>query len=76
MRYETAILIDFIKLNSELKRLIFEWRNSKFVASKMVNKRINLKQHLNFLKSLSHDKTRKYYLITAVMGGCDAMLGL
>lgn len=56
-------LKNFISLNkSELKELL-KWRNDKSVASFMKTQNISLKEHLNFVKSLKNDPSKRYFVV-------------
>ncbi|EHH4696793.1 UDP-4-amino-4,6-dideoxy-N-acetyl-beta-L-altrosamine N-acetyltransferase, partial [Campylobacter upsaliensis] len=54
-------LRNFISLNeNELKELL-KWRNS--VGNFMKTQNISLKEHLNFVKSLKNDASRRYFVV-------------
>ncbi|ELU6581768.1 UDP-4-amino-4,6-dideoxy-N-acetyl-beta-L-altrosamine N-acetyltransferase [Campylobacter upsaliensis] len=54
-------LRNFISLNeNELKELL-KWRNS--VGNFMKTQNISLKEHLNFVKSLKNDASRRYFVL-------------
>lgn len=62
-------IIDKIKLvnfkdftKSEIE-LVYKWRNDPKIAKYMVNKHIDLKEHLSFIKSLKNSSDKRYFLV-------------
>lgn len=57
------MLKEFTKLNYEEKLMILGWRNHPETSKFMINKQVELKEHLNFINSLLNNKTKKYFLV-------------
>jgi UDP-4-amino-4,6-dideoxy-N-acetyl-beta-L-altrosamine N-acetyltransferase len=57
------MLKNFIQLNYDEKLMILEWRNHSETSKFMLNKKIELKEHLDFINSLKENKTKLYFLI-------------
>jgi UDP-4-amino-4,6-dideoxy-N-acetyl-beta-L-altrosamine N-acetyltransferase len=57
------MLKEFIKLSYDEKLMILEWRNHPEISQFMINKKVNLNEHLNFIDSLKNNKTKKYFLV-------------
>ena len=57
------MLKEFIKLNYDEKLMILEWRNHPNISKFMINKKVGLDEHLNFINSLKKSKTKKYFLV-------------
>ena len=62
-------IIDKIKLvnfkdftKSEIE-LVYKWRNDPKIAKYMVNKHIDLKEHLSFIKSVKNSSDKRYFLV-------------
>lgn len=43
--------------------LVLSWRNEPKIATFMKNKKIDLKEHLEFCENLKRDKAKKYFLV-------------
>ncbi len=54
---------EFTKLSYEEKLMILEWRNHSNISQFMINKKVNLNEHLNFIDSLKTNKSKKYFLV-------------
>jgi UDP-4-amino-4,6-dideoxy-N-acetyl-beta-L-altrosamine N-acetyltransferase len=57
------MLKNFIQLNYDEKLMILEWRNHSETSKFMINKKVELKEHLNFINSLKENKTKLYFLV-------------
>ncbi len=57
------MLKNFIQLDYDEKLMILEWRNHSETSKFMINKKIELKEHLNFINSLKENKTKLYFLV-------------
>ena len=57
------ILKNFTRLNLKEKKRILTWRNHKNVIKFMKTKKISIKTHLEFIKSLKNDKTKRYFVV-------------
>ena len=57
------MLKNFIQLDYDEKLMILEWRNHSETSKFMINKKIQLKEHLNFINSLKENKTKLYFLV-------------
>ena len=57
------MLKNFIQLDYDEKLMILEWRNHSETSKFMLNKKIELKEHLNFINSLKENKTKLYFLV-------------
>ena len=57
------MLKNFIIVNYDEKLMILEWRNHSETSKFMLNKKIELKEHLDFINSLKENKTKLYFLI-------------
>ena len=57
------MLKNFIQLDYDEKLMILEWRNHSEISKFMINKKIKLKEHLNFINSLKENKTKLYFLV-------------
>ena len=57
------MLKNFIQLNYDEKLMILEWRNHPSISKWMINKKVKLKEHLNFINSLKENKTKLYFLV-------------
>ena len=57
------MLKNFIQLDYDEKLMILEWRNHSETSKFMINKKIKLKEHLNFINSLKENKTKLYFLV-------------
>jgi UDP-4-amino-4,6-dideoxy-N-acetyl-beta-L-altrosamine N-acetyltransferase len=57
------MLKNFIQLNYDEKLMILEWRNHSEISKFMINKKVELKEHLNFINSLKENKTKLYFLV-------------
>ena len=57
------MLKNFIQLNYDEKLMILEWRNHSETSKFMINKKVELKEHLNFINSLKENKTKLYFLL-------------
>tara|TARA_A100001015_G_scaffold32141_1_gene35724 strand:+ start:1070 stop:1618 length:549 start_codon:yes stop_codon:yes gene_type:complete len=56
--------IKFEKIFPKNYKLIFDWRNTKFIREKMLNpKKISYKEHLYWCKNLKKDKYNQSYII-------------
>ena len=55
------MLKNFIQLNYDEKLMILEWRNHSETSKFMLNKKIELKEHLDFINSLKENKTKLYF---------------
>jgi UDP-4-amino-4,6-dideoxy-N-acetyl-beta-L-altrosamine N-acetyltransferase len=60
------MLKEFTKLSYEEKLMILEWRNHSETSKFMINKKVELNEHLNFINSLKENKTKKYFLVDDV----------
>ena len=61
---EEYLLIDFVDLNMDEKRMVLDWRNDSSIRKWMNNQEeITLEKHLNFLDSLKDDDTKRYFLV-------------
>ena len=57
-------LINFTKTSREEKEMILLWRNTQEIREWMHTKEpISLRDHLAFINSLSHTKTKEYFLL-------------
>ncbi|EAH5992037.1 UDP-4-amino-4,6-dideoxy-N-acetyl-beta-L-altrosamine N-acetyltransferase [Campylobacter jejuni] len=54
---------DFITLNLDKLKLVWQWRNDESVGQFMLNKSIKFKEHLNFIEQLKTSKDKKYFLL-------------
>ncbi|EIT7846424.1 UDP-4-amino-4,6-dideoxy-N-acetyl-beta-L-altrosamine N-acetyltransferase [Campylobacter coli] len=54
---------DFITLNLDKLKLVWQWRNDESVGQFMLNKSIKFEEHLNFIKQLKTSKDKKYFLL-------------
>ncbi|HEA8077179.1 TPA: UDP-4-amino-4,6-dideoxy-N-acetyl-beta-L-altrosamine N-acetyltransferase [Campylobacter jejuni] len=54
---------DFITLNLDELKLIWQWRNDKNIGQFMLNKSIKFEEHLNFIKQLKTSRSKKYFLL-------------
>ncbi|ECP7274822.1 UDP-4-amino-4,6-dideoxy-N-acetyl-beta-L-altrosamine N-acetyltransferase [Campylobacter jejuni] len=54
---------DFITLNLDELKLIWQWRNDESINQFMLNKSIKFEEHLNFIKQLTTSKSKKYFLL-------------
>ncbi len=64
MLNKDIILINFIDLSMEEKRMILSWRNNKLIREWMYNQEeISLEEHLKFIESLKIDDTKLYFLV-------------
>jgi UDP-4-amino-4,6-dideoxy-N-acetyl-beta-L-altrosamine N-acetyltransferase len=43
--------------------MILKWRNHPEISQFMINKKVELNEHLNFIDSLKENKTKKYFLV-------------
>ena len=57
------MLKNFIQLNYDEKLIILEWRNHSETSKFMINKKVDLEEHLNFINSLKENKTKLYFLV-------------
>ena len=57
------MLKNFIQLNYDEKLMILEWRNHSETSKFMINKKVDLEEHLNFINSLKENKTKLYFLV-------------
>ena len=57
------MLKNFIQLDYDEKLMILEWRNHPSISEWMINKKVELKEHLNFINSLKENKTKLYFLV-------------
>jgi len=57
------MLKNFIQLDYDEKLMILEWRNHSETSKFMINKKVELKEHLNFINSLKENKTKLYFLV-------------
>ncbi|EJE1649208.1 UDP-4-amino-4,6-dideoxy-N-acetyl-beta-L-altrosamine N-acetyltransferase, partial [Campylobacter coli] len=51
---------DFITLNLDKLKLVWQWRNDESVGQFMLNKSIKFEEHLNFIEQLKTSKDKKY----------------
>lgn len=56
-------LKNFTELNLAEIYLVLAWRNDIKIASFMKTNNISLKRHLQFLKELKEDESKKYFLV-------------
>ncbi|EAJ2974444.1 UDP-4-amino-4,6-dideoxy-N-acetyl-beta-L-altrosamine N-acetyltransferase [Campylobacter jejuni] len=54
---------DFITLNLDKLKLVWQWRNDESVGQFMLNKSIKFEEHLNFIEQLKTSKDKKYFLL-------------
>ncbi|RTJ43012.1 UDP-4-amino-4,6-dideoxy-N-acetyl-beta-L-altrosamine N-acetyltransferase [Campylobacter jejuni] len=54
---------DFITLNLDELKLIWQWRNDESISQFMLNKSIKFEEHLNFIEQLKTSKDKKYFLL-------------
>ncbi|ECL4335892.1 UDP-4-amino-4,6-dideoxy-N-acetyl-beta-L-altrosamine N-acetyltransferase [Campylobacter jejuni] len=54
---------DFITLNLDKLKLVWQWRNDENVGQFMLNKSIKFEEHLNFIEQLKTSKDKKYFLL-------------
>lgn len=54
---------DFITLNLDELKLIWQWRNDENIGQFMLNKSIKFEEHLNFIKQLKTSRSKKYFLL-------------
>jgi UDP-4-amino-4,6-dideoxy-N-acetyl-beta-L-altrosamine N-acetyltransferase len=57
------MLQEFTKLSYKEKLMILKWRNHPEISQFMINKKVELNEHLNFIDSLKENKTKKYFLV-------------
>ncbi|WP_052804901.1 UDP-4-amino-4,6-dideoxy-N-acetyl-beta-L-altrosamine N-acetyltransferase [Campylobacter jejuni] len=56
-------LKDFTHLKEEEKMLVWKWRNDKATHFFMKTKNFSLKEHMEFIKNLKKDTSKKYFLV-------------
>ncbi|MBR8462247.1 UDP-4-amino-4,6-dideoxy-N-acetyl-beta-L-altrosamine N-acetyltransferase [Campylobacter sp. faydin G-140] len=56
-------LINFTHLNDCEAMMVWQWRNDERVAKYMKTKFISFKNHLNFIKNLKNDTSKRYFLL-------------
>ncbi len=54
---------DFITLNLDKLKLVWQWRNDESVGQFMLNKSIKFEEHLNFIEQLKTSKDKKHFLL-------------
>lgn len=54
---------DFITLNLDELKLVWQWRNDESIGQFMLNKSIKFEEHLNFIEQLKTSKDKKYFLL-------------
>ncbi|HEG0283200.1 TPA: UDP-4-amino-4,6-dideoxy-N-acetyl-beta-L-altrosamine N-acetyltransferase [Campylobacter coli] len=54
---------DFITLNLDKLKLVWQWRNDESIGQFMLNKSIKFEEHLNFIEQLKTSKDKKYFLL-------------
>lgn len=56
-------LKNFIELNEQEIKLVWQWRNDKKVNEFMYTKNFDIKEHKNFIHNLKQDESKKYFLV-------------
>jgi len=61
---EEYLLINFVDLNMDEKRMVLDWRNDSSIRRWMTNQeKITFEKHLLFIDSLKDDDTKRYFLV-------------
>ncbi|EJY0263871.1 UDP-4-amino-4,6-dideoxy-N-acetyl-beta-L-altrosamine N-acetyltransferase [Campylobacter jejuni] len=54
---------NFITLNLDELKLVWQWRNDENISQFMLNKSIKFEEHVNFIEQLKTSKDKKYFLL-------------